>query len=348
MKVGVVTVYQSYNCGSFLQAYALQEVLKESGNEVFFVKNKFSNRSKLWFILLQAVKYVCTGKAYRAKHLLKIYSNFKKARKAFHVVSRKTKFDARIYGSDTIWNLNDPCFGNDWQNFFGVDFTGKKIAYAASIGSTPVEKLVRRKELCDAVNEFSYIAVRDEETYTFVERCLKSSRDIEYVIDPTMLLSVKDYEKITPVCEHPKCIFVYYFGRVPDNIRKQIREFANKTNRKIVMFGERGDWADVYVSNDPYLMLSYYKHADFIITNTFHGNVFSLIFGKQFIAFGKEKQKVCNLLNRFGLQERLRDEQEDVSFLFEKKIEYDEIANKIAIETNKAKEFLKKALEEDK
>lgn len=322
MKLGIVTVYQSYNCGSFLQAYALQKALTELGADASFVKSPFAVESRLWFRLLQGVKYICTGKLKRAKHLLKTYANFKNARERLPVVSGYTDLDGVVYGSDTIWNLDDPYFLKHWRRFSGADHSGAKIAYGASVGSTALQELLSRKELCEAVSSFRSIGVRDRATYEFVKACCGEDRQVTFVVDPTMLLPRTVYESLAAPIAQSGYILFYHFGAIAENVKKQVRAFADETGRKIVVFGEDTGWADVYVSNDPFLMLGYYKNADYVITNTFHGNIFSIIFNKQFISFGKEKQKVCALLAQFGLTDRLAEPDAEITPLLEQMVDF--------------------------
>ena len=348
MKLSIVTVYQSYNCGSFWQAFALQKALTEQGHDVTFLKNKFATDAHLWFRLLQAAKYLCTGKTKRAKHVLKVYDNFRKARKTQAVVSFAASADAVIYGSDTIWNIDDPYFRKNWKRFFGEDYSGTKVAYGASIGSTAVKDLLSRKELCEAVSSFGSIAVRDRITCEFVKACCGDDRQVSFVVDPTMLLHRDTYEQfVKPVDQHGYILF-YHFGYIAENVKKQVRTFANETGRKIVVFGEDLGWADTYVSNDPFLMMSYYKHADYVITNTFHGNIFSIIFNKQFISFGKEKQKVCALLEQFGLSERLTDPQAQLAPLFAQTIDFTYANEKREELRQTSLEFLQQQIEKVK
>lgn len=344
MKIGIVTVYHSYNCGSYLQAYAMQQTLKEFGCDPYFLKNKRTIESRLWFRLLQAVKYTATGKRKRAAHLLRVYRNFKQAQKRMAVVPDYRGMDAAVYGSDTIWNFDDSYFYDSRQRFLGADYQGKKITYAISLGETEAKTLLADDKTCDAVRQLDHISVRDGETEVFVKQCCGAEQPVERVIDPTMLLERKDYEtQLLPVDQTGYILF-YYFGTIPENIKKQVRAFADKTGRKIVVFGEDRGWADVYVSNEPFLMLSYYQKADFVITNTFHGNVFCLIFNKQFISFGSHKQKVWDLLERFGLSERLAEEDSDFSALFDRQICHDTTNETLAVLRDQSRQYLHKAI----
>jgi len=340
VKIGIATVYQSYNCGSFFQAYALCETLKKSTDRVFFLENQIAKENKLWYRLLQCMKYVPTGKQDRARFLLNVYFNFRKARALLTTTKCPEAMDVVVYGSDTIWNIDDPYFLKNWRRFWGADFYGKKVAYAASIGSTKQERLLERDNLCKCLAEFDSIAVRDDATYDFVTSVLGSEKEVVRVIDPTLLLTPDEYEKIMPELPEQGYILFYYFGAIPEKVRESIRTYADKTGRRIVVFGEKTGWADEYVSYDPFQMLSYFKNAEYIMTNTFHGSVFSLIFNKKFVSFGKEKQKVRHLLEKFALEERLVEPGEDFLCLLNQEIDYSEVNHKIEIEREKSLSYI--------
>lgn len=346
MKIGIVTVYGSYNTGSFWQAYALQKTLKEKGYDVCFTKTKTSLKSKLFYRVLQAMKYVLVANPKKAHFLLKVYFNFKKVRKNFNVVNCKKNIDLMIYGSDTIWNFEDDYFYNKKDYFLGKDFHGKKITYAVSMSNTSEEKMISAIGDISYLNDFEYIALRDDKTYNFIQKTV-SDKKIYKVLDPTFLIKAEQYGEILPKCSDESYIFFYYFCKVPENVIKIVRDFANKTNRKIIVLGESVAWADKNIISEPFEVLSYLYNADYVITNTFHGSVFSLIFNKQFIDFGNDKIKVKELLEQFGLTERLADETADFSFMFEKYVDYGEVNKKIANLREHSLNYLNDALKID-
>ncbi len=345
MKIGIVTLYGSFNCGSFLQAYAMSEYLKREGHNVVFLKNKKLKSSSLFLRLCRSVKYGLQGKKDKVKHLFAVHNSFTKAYSKLSCVKITKNLDLIIYGSDTIWNYyQSPYLMSNWKRFWGADFNGKKISYAVSIGSSKIENLLGKEFLVNQVNEFSSLGVRDDNSFDFVRMALKKEKTIEKVIDPTMLLEKSFYENLAQDIELRGYVLFYYFGGISENIKKQVKEFAQKNNKKIVVFGEKLGWADKYVSFDPFLMLSYFKNADFVITNTFHGNIFSLIFNKQYISFGKEKEKIVSLLSQFGANDRLVGTDETFLQLFAQEIDYKKINDKIFIEREKAKDFIVSAL----
>lgn len=344
MNVSISTVFKTANCGSFLQAYALKAKIEECGHNVTFCNYPIPFMNTSFYKTLQSIFQWIKGKRARSAHILAVKANFEAAQKTFKVVNSLAETDILICGSDTIWNINDPFFLKNWRVFWGDSFKGKKATYAASIGETSSEELEVHSKLCQALQSFDYISVRDDATRCFVERNYNGNSEIVDVVDPTMLLSAEEYGKIAPECEDKNFILFYFFGNVPENIKFQVKEYAKMNNKRIIVFGENTGWADKYISNDPYLMLSYFRAADFIVTNTFHGNVFSILFNKQFFSLGKEKQKVVNLHEKLGVEGRLVDAGDDCSSLFANMICYDNVNKNIDALRKASIEYLNKVL----
>ena len=87
-------------------------------------------------------------------------------------------------------------------------------------------------------------------------------------------------------------------------------------------------------------MIAYYKAADYVITNTFHGNVFSILFNKKFISYGKEQKKVVDLLKEFGLSHRLLNNEDSITEILSAEINYDKINATLAEKRQQSLNFL--------
>ncbi len=300
MRIGIVTVYNSYNCGSFLQAYALYRFLSEKGHEVFFVERQTYKTNKLWYRFLRSIKNLVKGNIHEAKTIIQLYFLFKKIIRFFPIIEDTNSLDLIITGSDTVWNLDDAYFYSNWKRYWGYDVKNKKITYAVSAGTTPKEEFLKKPEFKECINEFAGISVRDSHTYEIAKMLLEDGRKPEMVVDPTMLVPRENYQDIEKKCNERNFILVYYFGNMLKELAKEIKAFAEKENMKIITFGKD-------IPFEPGLMLGYYRAADYVITNTFHGNIFSILYNKRFVSFGKEKKKVELLLQDFELGERLLD-----------------------------------------
>lgn len=329
MKIGIVTVYNTENCGSFLQACALCRALEQKGHQVYFLEGITSTQKKYWYRLLKAMKYMLKFDFRKARELTAAYSVYRRLHQAVFMPTKTLDgMDLVIYGSDTIWNIEDEYFSKHWARFFGKNINAKKISYAASAGATPLEVFEKLPEIRTCLSEFSGLGVRDIPTGEIVKALLPNRKDVVQVLDPTMLLSPEEYEELSAMCAEKDFILVYYFGKMPEQLSQNIRAFAKERNKEIIAFGNR-PWADVTLPYDPRLMLGYYKNADYVITNTFHGNIFSILFQKEFVSFGKQKRKVRALLEEFELSSRLLDETEEINIHFKQPIDYKTVEQKL-------------------
>jgi len=327
MKIGIVTVYNSLNCGSFLQAYALKKTLEKEGHQVVFVKREVYKSNKFLQRVILAIKRGIKGDIKRSKCILNEYFAFNKIQSTVPVTEELKDLDMIVYGSDTIWNFEDQYFKDNWKKYWGVGVDNKKITYAASVGTTDEKEFVGNFDLEKCINEFSAVSVRDEHTYKIASKMLDGEKEPVLVTDPTMLVDVSEYEAVEKPCTEKNFILMYYFGNMPKELEEKIKAFAKEQGKKIIYFGKD-------IPFEPGRMIGYYKAADYVITNTFHGNVFSIIYNKQFVSFGKEKKKVEILLRDFGLSDRLLDVSQDPTETLLSNIDYEKV-NEILEEKRK-------------
>lgn len=345
MKIGIVTVYNAYNCGSFLQAFALYSTLKKD-NDVYFVRNShFSKRNKLYYIVLQSIKYFLKGNLKKSKFILRKYITFKKCRLQLPIKKLYLDTDLLIYGSDTIWNIQDPYFMNEWKKYWGFEVKQKKITYAVSTGGTPEYLISENSELKKCLSEFSEVSVRDKHTYNIVKNILHDDKRLKQVIDPTLLLNIQQYNNIAKKCTEDNFILVYIFSDIQKSCISQIKKFAQENSKKIIAFGEDFP-ADKNIPFDPFIMLGYYKKADYVFTNTFHGTVFSIIYNKEFASFGKNKTKVAQLLEEFKLSHRNIDCTNNLNDVMSSNIDYTQINQMIDEKRKISLDYLDKHLSE--
>ena len=120
MKIGIVTVYNSYNCGSFLQAYALYRTLLDEGNDVAFLHRKIYKTNKLYYRVFMAAKKAYRKNIKRAWFTVAEYFLFNKNQKCLPKIETLDGRDLVIYGSDTIWNMEEPYLKENWKRYWGV------------------------------------------------------------------------------------------------------------------------------------------------------------------------------------------------------------------------------------
>ena len=344
MKVGIVTVHNSHNCGSYLQAEALRTFIKELGYDARFVKNKIHPQSKLSYKLMMSFKYYLKGQFKKATAIAKSGFLFRKARKNFTYFKSFEGPEACVFGSDTIWNMESVHLTSQWEHYFGKKFNGKKIAYAPSIGPSTVESVTEKENLCSCLKDFDFFSVRDENTYKVVSTVVGDNADITYVVDPTMLMPKPFYEGIASECNDENFILFYYFG-IPDKAyMDEIKKYAKEKGKKIICFGDNISQADKNIPFTPLEMMAYYSKADLIITNTFHGNVFSLIFNKPFVNIDAGKAKVDDLLKSFDLSMRTAYSADDFERISNESVDFEAVNEMLAEMRKMSGEYLENAL----
>ena len=329
MKVCIVTVYNSENCGSYWQAFALCSYLKQGGCDVSFMKRKRKGTSHS----------ILKGEIEKAKAQVQQYWAFNESIKKFKIVDEiDANFDLCIIGSDTLWNLEDQYFEDNRAIFFGEKSKAKKtITFAVSAANTSYDAFKKHVEIIDDLKKMDAIAVRDKYTSSIVRKLLGKVTPI--VVDPTMLLEKTEYQRYCIDLQIDKFIFVYYFGRIPDDLQNKIREYANSKKLKIVVMGHgmKGDYKfDVF---SPRVFISCFNRADYVVTNTFHGVMFTLIFEKQAVFNSCGKEKVKDVMNEYGLNDSDYSENMAIN-LINNNIDYNRV--KIKLNENKlaAKEYI--------
>lgn len=340
MRIGIVTVFKTNNCGSYLQAWALNRVLRDSGHKPFFVNYK-SNSSNWGNVLVTAIK--CGLKAHFkiGIYILKRKIQFDRAQRVFNITSNASNMDLCIYGSDTIWNFADPFFRNNAGHFLGKNYCGKKIGYAISIGSSSSSDFRGIEGLRDSIDAFDEIALRDEYSLMVLQDiCPKDKYSL--VVDPTMLLTPDDYNEIQLSCSDSGFILFYYFGGAPEELIKSARRLADLKGLKLVSIGSPNSSFDKCINNIPGHFLSYMKKADYVVTNTFHGCVFSILFNKQFVANACEKKKIISLLTQYNLNSRMIKDYDGLSDIFNNDIDYRIINSTIKFNRDASIDYLLK------
>lgn len=335
-KVDVITRHAIGNYGSILQAYATQIVFEKLGYdcEIIDYQRKEEKGKEIWKNLLrQSPKWnsnIITRLIYRIIQEPNYVSQYKKFSKYRKELLKETKEyntieelkndlpDADIFctGSDQVWGK----IGNSiYDEAYFLKFVPKDkkcIAYSASFGKKDNNHIIIEK-LPELLCNYSKIMVRED---TAVETIEKSGiNNVEQVLDPTLLLNEKDWNKIVKENNIKKDYILIY--QLHDNREFEIyaKEFAKRKKMKLLRitpslsnFFKCGK--TIYMPT-PQEYLGYIKNARYIITDSFHGTVFSLIFNKQFIDICPKRgaTRMESILRNFGLEDRLVKSYDDFS-----------------------------------
>lgn len=324
-KIGLCTFYDD-NFGTCLQSYALEKILfKYSDNVeiIRYIRDKNEKSSLVKRVISKTPKQL-----YNAFRLRKRGSLWKNAFNAFRnekmVFSEEEydkesdirllvdKYDVFVCGSDMLWSEE---FYADWRFYFlGFAPKEKSIAYAPSFGKNEIYD--EHKPLCcELINDIGYLSCREEAGVQMVydEFGLKCPQ----VLDPTFLLSREEWnQNLNPDrLVHSKYILTYLFGGIRGERKKNIENFAEKTGYKIVHIPMTVDEfnSDAYKEKmGPLEFVTLIRDAEYIFTDTFHGTVFSIIFGKQFWVldrtdkskWAKYSDRMISTLKMFNLSNR--------------------------------------------
>lgn len=377
MKIGILTLPLNSNYGGVLQAYALQTVLKRMGHDVLEVELKKNLRWQyppLWKIPLSfgkrfLFKYIVRRKnqkilleRYERKiypllvhDILEFISKYIKQFKVDKFIDCKGKFDAFVCGSDQIWRYKYYLFfegdiANVYLKFLGDD-SCKRIAYAASFGTDNWEYPAKETAECkNWIQKFDAVSVREE---TGVKLC-STYYDIKakHVLDPTMLLSKNDYVDLIEKSDVPKSkgnLFCYILDNTDEkmNVVKNIEKQRHLSS--FFMNGDCGNWTeDLEKRIQPPVesWLRAFYDSEFIVTDSFHACVFSILFHKQFLVIGNKERglaRIYSLLSMFGLEDRLTsDTGLDINRM--KTIDYDRVDEILAKHREESRTFLIQAL----
>lgn len=345
MNVCIVTVYNSENCGSYLQAYALAKTIEKLGHSVYFMKRSTKGTSHDFFkVACECVKLVLRGKFSRAKDRWQVFVNFSKMTAKFKIIQKKDVLsdliDVVVIGSDTLWNFDDNYFYDYKEIYSGYTFLQKNaISYASSIANTKYETLMQDDTIMKGIKNLKAVSVRDAYTRTMVERIVNG--EVASVLDPTFLLRADEYGAISKNCTCEQYILLYCF-REPDKVVKnKIQELKSLTGEKIVSFGNYREWADINIPFNPCDFLGFFSKASAIITDTYHGTVFSVINEKNFVCLGQHKNKVKDVLKNLDIENRFLYQDDSLIEKLSESIDYKLVEKKIENSRNASIKYLK-------
>lgn len=350
MKICIVTVYNSENCGSFWQAYALADTLEQLGHKVCFLYRGLNDTSQS---LKEALR-VCLVKClkfdfFAAKSVWKKRRAYKTSvLKAFNVIKRESPdfkgIDLFVIGSDTVWNFASPYFKSHKDIYTGSSFGAEKcITYAASAANTPYEAF-DNDEIRTPINNLKAISVRDEETYNIVKKL--TNREAKIVCDPTMLTERTLFDQNAKELNEDNYILLYHFATIGEKVKNEILELKKKHNLKVISFGEHRSWCDKTICYNPYDFISYFKNASFVVTDTFHGTIFSILYEKNFAEYGNRKKKIANLLESLQLTAAVIENNESMAEIFKNGLDYTYANEKIKSLRAESLQYLKDNLME--
>lgn len=311
VRSNIVTLYNSHNCGAFLQAYALGDVLCDmTGCAPRYVETGARLlRGGLVDDAKAAIKKVGAGLFKIEKWALpaEASTNFDRALADYDIVGTDFAFedsDLLVFGSDEVWNLGRKNI-TDYPALWGSGLTGGvRVSYAPAANGADLASAPCVDDFKRSLDGFELLSARDAVTQQSVSEV--TGRYVEVVCDPTLLLDVDRYRELQHITDLENYLLVYSYGpNMTEADISSIQSFARSHGLKIVSAGFRLPWCDACVPAGPFEFLGFMDKADYVVTDTFHGTVFASIYHKRYASFGRTNSKVVEFMKAYALGDRM-------------------------------------------
>ncbi len=359
MKIGILTFQKAINYGAVLQLYALQKIVRKLGVDtevINYISPKLKNDYKIirrndgLKNLLASI--FCAKAFYERKRRFKVFE-----KKYFNLTDELyskgdlsricNEYDYLITGSDQVWNYTITNTDSTYMLDF-VEDSNKKISYAASFGVAQIpDKLkVWYKNL---LQDFKAISVREKQGQAIIKSLC--NKEVSVVLDPTFLLTKKDWTKLNiSDTKNKKYILVYCLRR--SNLLNEFAEkLKAKTGFEIIVLNPRirniYDKSSAY-SSGPKEFIGLFMNAEYVLTNSFHGTAFSINFNKKFLvdldinSAISTNSRLLNILSLLGLEDRIIDNI-DIEKMYQD-IDYSKVNTILDEERRKSINYLKMSL----
>jgi hypothetical protein len=362
MLIKTITCHDVYNHGAALQAYALMQYLQKQGHDAQIIDYKPKYLSG--YYKLSSINHPAwnTNFIKRAIYLIvkfpgrimplrrkcafdRFTEKYLKLTPIRYLSNEQIKenlpiADAYICGSDQIWNC---LFPNGKDPAFYLDFVPKnkkKMSYAASFAIENIPKEYKQ-DVKEKIDKLDYISVRESSGIRILEN-LGIHRGVQ-VLDPVFLLDRGEWDSLCTHQEKDKYLLVYDFDR-NDLIKRAAIQISREKNLKIYSIDHyKCKYANKsFPFAGPEVFVSLIKNAEFIISNSFHGTAFSILFEKSFFVINRNEKlntRMIDLLASLGIERRLIAKEIDIKHM-NSDIDYDAVNKKLSDLKLQSKQFL--------
>jgi polysaccharide pyruvyl transferase WcaK-like protein len=348
MRVGILTFHEVVNPGAFWQAYATCEVLRRLGHEPVIIH---------YTPPVHRYRPFGLGILRHPRNWLDGYlknRSYERSQTALLPLSRRVVshedimteyFDAVVIGADIVWDFRSPRLGMDPVYFGEFLNTPKLISWAASMGGCnpdgEIPPFVR-----EGLPKFKALSVRDEKTAALVRTV--SGREAVVIPDPALNLNID----AIPRGKSPAGSYIAVYA-IPDLVSgsfiSQARSFAARKGLPLCAVGYRAKWADHnFVNASPEDWVSTFERSEYVLTNTFHGTIFSILLGKQFVTEYNPaiESKTKGMMEYLGLSARILRQDVLMEDILHAAWEYRAVKQQIDKKTKEADKFLQQALDQ--
>ncbi len=303
MKIGILTFHRANNIGAVLQASALQNFLEEYDDcEIIdFVPNSNVSSFRILKKILHIAKFVATFPfnylMYKREKKFKDFRNkyFRLSEKTYYgdrdILTRPPEYDLLISGSDQIFNME--LTGNSLAYYLNFTSDSKKVSYASSFGRKNISE-AEKKAITSELTKFDAVSVRERSAGMIIKELINI--EPELVVDPVFLITDCWNSRCNEKLSLPeKYIFVYSMENT-DVMKNTVLGVKTKYSLPLIFVSGNNDYSVSFGSADkscgPEEFLRYIRDAEIVVTNSFHGTAFSIIFEKEFICVAHSGRNV--------------------------------------------------------
>lgn len=358
MKAGIITFHDTLNYGASLQCYALQKKLNSMGIDTEVIDYKcpwFLKRYSPFYIqekTLAKVLYMIAAmpmniiKQKKKREFHKYYLKLSRSYHRENIKKANEVYDLFITGSDQVWNWKL----TDFDTTFFLDFVNKdkkKCSYAASFGFNRVDE-DKKERYTELLGGYEAISVREQNAVELVNDII--GEEATLVSDPVFLLKKEDWASIAGKVDVKDYILLYSINDT--DAYKYALKLAEKTGKKLVYLSAPIKRIGNFIAKrniGPIDFLGWFLNADYIVTDSFHGTAFSILFEKQFVSLLARQthngnSRLNNLLSILGLEERIVDKELSLDTIGEK-IPYEFVNSKLKDYVGNSVAYLEKITE---
>ena len=329
MRIGILTVPFNNNYGGYLQSYALMAVLKKMGHEPTLIMRRHNKQLvspifRIKFFIKGIIKTIFRCKKHplifntelyfrrRGKDMLSFVDKYIQPQTKYIysttelVKECEGKFDAYIVGSDQVWRaIYVPGIVANMYLDFTEGWNVNRIAYAASFGTDTPEYTEDEKILCGKlIKNFDAVSLREYSGLKVLNEFKWKVNNPQVTLDPTMLLTKEDYNQVLPhQNNHAQGkIFCYVLDK-SDEAKAAISNIQQQLDKPLYEIADIQKGNSILPSVETWLTAI--RDSDFVITDSFHGTVFSIIFNKPFAVYVNKTRgasRFDGLLGQFGLK----------------------------------------------
>lgn len=371
MKIGIMSMQRIPNYGSFMQALGLKRMIESLGHEVVFVdytiapsvekRDSKTEKIKCWLKVQRkafSAKGIgrwlyrkCKGKSLANMDIMFACHNMLGIT---DVYLYRRKVDVLVIGSDEVFNCTQKGYTVGYSlELFGKNRRAKRvITYAASFGNTTIEKLQAfgiKQEIADLLSDFDALSVRDANSKDIIQELTGIIPEIH--LDPALLAGIETYPwQETSIKD---AVILYgYTNRFTEEECQAIMSFAHSKGKKVIALGEEQRLCDIHIRCRPDELLPFFANADCVITDTFHGTIFSVIHHKKFLAIPRatkqgesgNEEKLIHLLKQLHLEERIMHDLNNIQEKMDANIDYQHVERIREREYEKTIDYLRTSI----